>query len=165
MPESVESQNQEVKDNFFDVKDYEGVVIYTTNAEELKDILVQILTLGVYTKTFEVFKDLYSLTFQTISEKERIAGYDLVRIYTEKHENTSRAILDTYSKNVNIASQLVRIKVKDNATQVSQGSMEERVALIEELNEDQVRTISKYLMIFAILTSKAFQSDVALKNS
>lgn len=165
MPETVESQNQEINNDFFEIKDYEGKIIYTTNVEELKDILIQILTLGAYTKTFDVFKDLYSLTFQTISERERISGYDLVRKFTEEHENTSRAILDTYSKNVNIALQLVRIKVKDNATQISQGEMEERIALIEELNEDQVRTISKYLMIFAVLTSKAFNSEEALKNS
>lgn len=165
MPESVESKELEIKDSFFDIKDYEGKVIYTTNPEELKDILIQILTLGVYTKTFEVFKDLYALTYQTVSEKERISGYDLVRVYTEQHENTSRAILDTYSKNVNIALQLVRINIKGNATQVSQASLEERIALIEELNEDQVRNISKYLMIFANLTAKAFASEEALKNS
>lgn len=165
MPESVESQNEQVKDNFFEIKDYEGKVIYTTNPDELKDILIQILTLGVYTKTFEVFKDLYSLTYQTISEKERISGYDLVRLYTEKNENTSRAILDTYSKNVNIALQLVRITIKGNSTQVSQASLEERIALIEELNEDQVRNVSKYLMIFANLTAKAFASEEVLKNS
>jgi hypothetical protein len=165
MAESVESPNEQPKDNFFEIRDYEGKVLYTTTVEELKDILIQILTLGVYTKTFDVFKDLFSLTYQTVSEKERISGYELIRAYTEKNKETSRAILDTYSKNVNIALQLVRIKIKDNTTQVTQGTLEERIALVEELNEDQVRSISKYLMIFANLTSKAFASEEALKNS
>jgi hypothetical protein len=165
MAELVESQEAKVDNSFFEIKDYEGKVLYTTNIDELKDILIQILTLGTYTKTFEVFKDLYYLTYSTISEKERILGYDLVRQFTKDHEDTSRAIIDTYTKNTNIALQLVRIKIQNNTTQVSQGSIEERISFIEELNEDNVREISKWLMVFATLTSKAFNSEQALKNS
>jgi hypothetical protein len=165
MPESVEVKEVEKDNSFFEIRDYENKLIYTTNVEELKEILTQILMTGVFIKEFEVFKDLFYLTFQTISEKERIKAYDLVRIFTKDNEDTSRAILDTYSKNVNIASQLIRIKIKSNTTQVSQGTLEERILLLEELNEDQLRSISKYLMIFATLTAKAFNCEEAIKNS
>ena len=160
------SPEQIKEEEFFKIHDMQGELIYTTNKEELTDVLVGILSSGSFTKTFSLFKGKIELTYQSITEKERMSGYDLIRLNADKLANNASQIqLDAFNAKVNMALQLVRLKVNNNTTPLSQGSLEDRVTLLTEMPEEQVRLINKYLMVFANITNKAFSSEDYLKNS
>lgn len=161
-------KSQDVLNNedFYKIKDLQDNVLYTTNPEELTDVLVNILSTGSYTKSFSLFNGKVELTYISITEKERMAGYDLIRKNADKNvENASQIQLDAYNAKVNIALQLIRIKTNNNTTNLTQGTLEERIQLLSEMPEEQIRLIQKHLMIFANITNKAFSSEEYLKNS
>lgn len=152
-------------ENFFKIEDIQGKLLYTTSEEELTEVLVSILTAGIYVKTFTLFGGKVELTYTSIAEKDRMAGYELMRLYTDKNKEISEIQMQAYNSKVNIALQLVRVKTgSGNTTNLTQGSLEERIALLTELGEEMVRLTSKYLMIFANITSKAFNSEDVIKN-
>ena len=166
-----EEVNETIKVNdFMVIRDVMDQPIYTTNEEELTKVLIDILSLGTFTKTFSVFKGRLDMTFESISEKERMSGIDLVRKFVdgtkdkEGDAQISQIQVEAYRAKVNIALQLVRIKSNGAVTNLREGSLEERVMLLSETPEDVLRTYSKYLMIFANLTAKAFNSEDILKN-
>ena len=161
-------KTQDVLNNedFYKIKDLQDNLLYTTNSEELTDVLVNILSTGAYTKSFSLFGGKIELTYTSISEKDRMSGYDLIRKHADKNaDNLSQVQLDAYNAKVNIALQLVRLKTNGNVTNLTQGTLEERVALLAEMPEEQIRLIQKHLMIFANITNKAFISEEYLKNS
>jgi hypothetical protein len=152
-------------ENFFKIEDIQGKLLYTTSEEELTEVLVSILTAGIYVKTFTLFGGKVELTYTSIAEKDRMAGYELMRLYTDKNKEISEIQMQAYNSKVNIALQLVRVKTgSGNTTNLTQGSLEERIVLLTELGEEMVRLTSKYLMIFANITSKAFNSEDVIKN-
>ena len=162
--EKVEVTKEEKLAEFLKIKDIQDNVIYTCTEPELQEVLQSILLTGSYTNTFSLYNGLLELTYQSITEAERIKGYEVMRDFADKHENASRVLMDAYSAKVNIALQLVRISIKGNVTNLTVGDLEERIKLLSELPEDTVRICSKYLMIFANITAKAFGSEDILKN-
>jgi hypothetical protein len=153
-------------EEFLSIKDYEGKVVYTTTQEELEDVLVNILATGSYTKTFDLFKGKISLTYQSISEEDRMSGYKFMNKFTEDNKDkVSRIEYDSYMSKINIALQLVRVNINKVTTNISQGSLDDRMLLLAKTPEEQIRLYSKYLSIFANITSKAFMSEDILKNS
>lgn len=160
----IQSKEDRLKE-FLSIKDYEGKVVYTTTQEELEDVLVNILATGSYTKTFDLFKGKISLTYQSISEEDRMSGYKFMNEFTEKNDKVSRIEYDSYMSKINIALQLVRVNINKVTTNISQGSLEDRILLLTKTPEEQIRLYSKYLSIFANITSKAFMSEDILKNS
>jgi len=164
--ENTETKETLNGEEFYKIKNLQGEVLYTTNPEELTDVLVGILSTGSYTKTFSLFNGKIELTYSSITEKERMLGYDLIRTNADKNsEKISQIQLDAFNAKVNIALQLNRIKISNNSTNLTQGSLEERVTLLSEMPEEQIRLMNKHLMIFANITNKAFSSDEYLKNS
>lgn len=162
--ENKKTQEQIDYEEFFKIKDIQGNLLYTTTEEELTNVLVSILTTGVFVKTFTLYGGKVELVYTSIAEKDRMSGYELMRQYTDNNKDISEIQMQAYSSKVNIALQLVRIKTNNNTTNLTQGPLEERIALLTELGEDVVRLTSKYLMIFANITSKAFNSENILKN-
>lgn len=154
------------REEFLKIRDLRGEILYTTTSEELEEALVQILSAGSYTKTFEVYGGKVKLTYTSISEKERVASYALMREYQDAHKDSISEIeMQSYSSKVNIAFQLVRVQVNNNITSLTQGTIKERIQLLEETPEEQIRLYNKYLAIFANITGKAFNSEEILKNS
>ena len=99
------SPEQIKEEEFFKIHDMQGELIYTTNKEELTDVLVGILSSGSFTKTFSLFKGKIELTYQSITEKERMSGYDLIRLNADKLANNASQIqLDAFNAKVNIFS-------------------------------------------------------------
>lgn len=159
---------EETLDNkeFYEIKDMQDKLLYKTNPEELTDVLIGILSTGTFVKTFSLFKSKIELTYSSITDEERMLGYDLIRTNADKNSNNlSQIQLDSYNAKVSIALQLNRIKTNGNTTNLTQGSLEERVLLLSKMPEQQVQLFNKYLMIFANITSKAFASEEYLKNS
>lgn len=168
MPDEQVENSQETLNNkdFYQIKNLQDEVLYTTDAEELTEVLVGILATGSYTKTFSLFNGKIELTYNSITEKERMSGYDLIRTNADANASKSSQIqLDAFNAKVNIALQLTRIKTNGNTTNLSQGKLDERVILLSEMPEEQIRLLQKYLMIFANITNKAFSSEEYLKNS
>jgi hypothetical protein len=165
--EEIKKTEEELKkEEFYKIKNLQDEVLYTTNAEELTEVLVGILATGSYTKTFSLFNGKIELTYSSITEKERMSGYDLIRTNADANVNKlSQIQLDAFNAKVNIALQLTRIKTNGNTTNLSQGKLDERVILLSEMPEEQIRLLQKYLMIFANITNKAFSSEEYLKNS
>ncbi len=159
---------EETLDNkeFYEIKDIQDKLLYKTNPEELTDVLVGILSTGSFTKTFSLFKGKVELTYSSITDEERMLGYDLIRTNADKNsDNSSQIQLDSFNAKVSIALQLNRIKTGGNTTNLMQGSLEERVLLLSKMPEQQVQLFNKYLMVFANITNKAFSSEEYLKNS
>jgi len=139
--------------------------IYETSMEELTKVLTDVLSLGSFTKTFSLYGGKLELTYQTLSEGERMSGFENVRVYADKKkDNYSQAQLDAYRAKVNIALQLIRIKTNGSLINLAEGDLNDRIALLSETPEDVVRIYSKYLMVFANLTSRAFNSEEVIKN-
>ena len=149
----------------FEIKDINGEVIYTSTKEELEEVLVSILSAGSYVKTFSLYGGKMELTFTSISEKQRMETYDTIKKYIDAHGGKlSQADVDSYSSKVNIVRQLLRIKTNNNTTNLAEGDIEERIALLSETPEDIIRVYSKYLMIFANITHMAFTNEEIVKN-
>lgn len=165
--EQIEKTPEELKkEEFYKIKNLNEEVIYTTNSEELTEVLVSILSTGSYTKTFSLFDGRIELTYSSITDKERMAGFDLIRTNADENSNKlSQIQLDAFNAKVNISLQLNRIKTNGNTTNLTQGSLAERVQLLTEMPEQQIQLINKYLMVFANITNKAFSSEEYLKNS
>ena len=139
--------------------------VYETSMEELTKVLTDVLSLGSFTKTFSLYNGKLELTYRTLSEGERVSSFEYVRKYVDKHkDNYSQGQLDAFRAKVNISLQLVRIKTNGSVANIAEGSLDDRMALLSETPEDVVRVYSKYLMIFANLTSRAFNSEEAIKN-
>lgn len=154
------------REEFFKIRDLRGEVLYTVTPEELEDALVQILSAGCYVKTFDVLGGKVKLTYTSISEKERLASYKMMREFqTDNKDNLSEIEMQAYTSKVNIACQLVRVQINNNTTNLSQGQVIDRIKLLDETPEEQLRLYNKYLAIFANITSKAFNSEDVLKNS
>ena len=164
--DKIEKTEDQIKlEEFFKIKDINGNVLYTTSETELTDALVSILTTGAFVKTFTLFGGKIELTYTSIADKERISGYELMRLYSDNNKDISEIQMGAYNSKVNIALQLLRIKTNgNNTTNLAQGPLDERIVLLGELGEEMVRLTSKYLMIFANITSKAFNSEDVLKN-
>ena len=159
------TQSSSPVDDFLQIKDFEDKVMYTCTPEELEEVLVSILSVGKYTKTFSLFKGKIELTYDSITDEERSRGYEYIRKYTEENkDNISRIELENYTTKVNLALQLARIKTNGIATNISQGSIDDRILLLKSQPEELLRTCSKYLAIFANITSKAFNTDGAIKK-
>ena len=151
---------------FLEIRDFQDKVVYTTTSKELDEVLTSILTTGVYTKTFDLFKGKISITFQSITEEERMSGYHFINDFTDKEKDKlSRIEYDSYVAKVNIALQLVRTTINGATSNISQGTISDRMMLLVKTPEDQIRLYSKYLSIFANITAKAFSSEELLKNS
>ena len=151
---------------FLEIRDFQDKVVYTTTSKELDEVLTSILTTGVYTKTFDLFNGKISITFQSITEEERMAGYHFINDFTNKEKDKlSRIEYDSYVAKVNIALQLVRTTINGATSNISQGTISDRMMLLVKTPEDQIRLYSKYLSIFANITAKAFSSEELLKNS
>jgi len=139
--------------------------IYKTSMEELTKVLTDVLSLGSFTKTFSLYGGKLELTYQTLSEGERMSGFEVVRKYADKNKDSySQAQLDAYRAKVNIALQLIRIKTNGSTVNLSEGVLDDRLTLLAETPEDLVRVYSKYLMVFANITSRAFNSEGIVKN-
>ena len=152
-------------DDFLQIKDFEDKVMYTCTPEELEEVLVSILSVGKYNKTFSLFKGKIELTYDSITDDERNKGYEYIRKYTDENQDKiSRIQLENYTTKVNLALQLARIKTNGIATNISQGSMEDRILLLSTQPEELIRTCAKYLAIFANITSKAFSSEDTIKK-
>jgi hypothetical protein len=148
-----------------EIKDITGEVIYKVTPEELEEVLINILSAGAHVKTFSLYGGKLELTYTSISEKERMATYEMMRKYADANEGKiSKIDMDSYSAKVNIAYQLIRIKTNGNVANIASGPFEERIALLCETPEDVVRVYSKYLMIFANITAMAFNNEEVLKN-
>lgn len=168
MPDTEEKKTEETLNDqeFYKIKDIQGKVLYTTSSEELTEVLVAILSTGSFTKTFNLFDNRIDLTYSSITEEERMSGYDLIRNNADKvKDNASQIQLDAYNAKVSIALQLKRVKIGGVTTNLTQGSLEDRVLLLTKMPEQQVLLFNKYLMIFANLTGKTFSSEEYLKNS
>jgi len=164
--EQVQKTEKELElEEFLKIKDYNGDTVYTTSKEELDDVLVSILATGSFTKTFDLFNGKISLTYQSISQDERMNGYKFMSKYTEDHKDISKIEYDSYMANINIALQLIRVSINKNTTNISQGELSDRLMLLSKTPEDQIRLYSKYLSIFVNITAKAFASEDVLKNS
>lgn len=162
----VETCVEDKTTEFLKIRDYSGEVVYTSSLEELEKALTDILSTGSFTKTFNLWDGKIQLTYQSISEKERMQGYKLIREYTDKNkDNLSKIEHDAYQAKVNLALQLTRITVNKIPTNISQGQLEERILLLMDTAEDQIRLYGKYLSIFANITARAFSSEEVLKNS
>jgi len=152
-------------DEFLLIKNYEDKVLYTCTVEELEEVLISILSAGVYTKTFTLFNGKIELTYQSITDEERNKGYELIRTYTETNKDKlSRIQLDNYTSKVNLALQLVRIKTNGIGTNMQQGDLDERILLLTGQPEELLRLCSEKLAVFANITSKAFVSEDAIKK-
>ena len=152
-------------EEFLKIKDYNGDVVYTTTKEELEDVLMSVLATGSFTKTFDLFNNKISLTYESISQEDRMKGYKFMSKYTEEHKDISKIEYDSYMANISIALQLIRVSINKNVTNISQGELSDRLLLLSKTPEDQIRLYSKYLSIFANITAKAFASEDVLKNS
>ena len=161
--EEVDSKERYLKD-FLSIKDIEDKVLYTCTKDELEKVLTDIITTGKYVKTFSPFGKILSITFESVIEKDRVNAYNLVRKFAKENEDVSRLVMDSYSNKVNIALQLSRIEINGNVTPLSQADLTERITFLEELPEETVKTLGKYLFVFANITSKAFNSEELIKN-
>ena len=95
-----------------------------------------------------------------------MAGYHFINDFTNKEKDKlSRIEYDSYVAKVNIALQLVRTTINGATSNISQGTISDRMMLLVKTPEDQIRLYSKYLSIFANITAKAFSSEELLKNS
>ena len=149
----------------FNIRDIFGKTIYTTNEQELEEVLLGILSTGAYVKTFDLFNGKAQITYTTISELKRQKGYALLRDNIEANkENLSKAMADSYQVKVNIALQILRIKIDGHTTNLAEGSIEDRITYLGELPEEMLRLLSKHLMIFANITNMAFNREETLKN-
>lgn len=166
MAEEVVSPESKVEINeFLLIKDRMGEVIYTCDVKEFEEVIDNILSLGVYTKTFKLFGGKIELTFETITDEQRGEGFEFIRAYMDKNtEKLSQIQIDSYTPKVNLALQLIRITTKGVSTPIRTGSLDERMKLLTSTPEDLLRLYGKYLAIFANITSKAFNSEDALKN-
>ena len=173
MPEDVKLSNEEAEakekaqelEEFLSIKDMDGNLIYKSSKEELTDVLTSILTTGKFVKTFNPFKGIVELTYESITNEKRTKAYELVKEYADNHKDTSRLILDSYTSKVNAALQLVRIQIgKSEPINLSQVDLIERIKFLTEMPEETVNLVSKYLMVFANITSRAFNSEEILKN-
>jgi hypothetical protein len=167
-PEELEKEKME---EFLKIYGVMGEVVYTTTTEELTKVLTDILTMGSFTKTFSIFNSRLEMTFESITEKERMNSYDLVRKFIDSNKSEkdgatqlSQAQIEAYRAKVNVALQLLRIKVSTSPINLREKPLEERIMFFSETPEDVMRTYSKYLMIFANITAKAFSSEDILKN-
>lgn len=160
------TQEQLNSEEFYKINDIQGKLLYTTTKEELTNVLVDILSTGSYTKTFSLFNGKVELTYTSITDKERMSGFELIRTNADAvSEKSSQIQLDAFNAKVNIALQLIRIKTNNNTTPLNQAPLEDRVKLLTEMPEEQLRLMNKYLTIFANITSKSFSSEEYLKNS
>ena len=159
-----EELEKEQLDSFLAIKDFNEEVVYTTTVDELKEVLTEILLGGAYTKTFTLYGGLLELTFSTVNDKERNESYSLIRKFAKENEDASRMMADSYSSKTNIACQLLRVKIKDTVTNLRSIDISERILFLEQLEEDIIRTMSKYLIVFSTLSFKAFESDKVIKN-
>jgi len=110
LPTKEDLKKKELQE-FLQIKDFEQKTVYTTTPEELEEVLVSILSTGSYTKTFELFGGKILLTYQSITEEERISGYKFLSEFTEKNKDVSRIEYDAYMAKINIALQLVRTTI------------------------------------------------------
>lgn len=163
--DETKTQEQIKREEFFKIKDMQDNLLYTTTEKELTDVLVSIVATGAYVKTFSLFDGKIELTYTSIAEKDRVTGYELMRKFADSNKEISEIQMAAYNSKVNLALQLVRLKTNNNTTNLTQGPLEERIALLAELSEDMVRLTSKYLMIFANITAKAFSCEDIIKNS
>ena len=132
----------------------------------MTEVLISILSTGAYTKTFSLFKGKIELTYTSITEQERMKGFELIRLNADKNIGKQSQIeANAYNSKINMALQLIRIKINNNKTELSKGTLEERTKLLEEMPEEQLKLINKYLIIFSNITNKAFESEDYLKNS
>jgi hypothetical protein len=168
MSEEVNKKSEEElnKEEFYKIKNLQDDLLYTTNSEELTEVLVSILSTGAYTKTFSLFKGKIELTYTSITEQERMKGFGLIRINADENIGKQSQIeANAYNSKVNMALQLIRIKVNNNKTELTKGDLKERIQLLEEMPEEQLKLINKYLIVFSNITNKAFESEEYLKNS
>lgn len=165
--DEVKKKEEELKkEEFYKIKNLNDELLYTTTPEELTEVLVGILSTGSYTKTFKLFGGRVELTYTSVTDKERMSAYDLIRLNADANAKTSSQIqLDSYNAKVSIALQLIRIKNNDVTTNLTQGSLEDRVKLLTEMPEEQLKLYNKYLVVFSTITNKAFASEEYLKNS
>lgn len=173
MPEEVQLSKEELEakrkaqelEEFLSIKDMDGNLIHKTSKEELTNVLTSILTTGKFVKTFDPFNGLVKLTYESVSNEKRTKAYELVKTYADEHKDTSRLILDAYTSKVNTALQLIRIEIgKSDPINLSTVDMVERIKFLTEMPEETVNLASKYLMVFANITSRAFNSEEVLKN-
>jgi hypothetical protein len=164
--ETKKTEEELKKEEFFKIKNLQDDVLYTTNSEELTEVLINILSTGAYTKTFSLFNGKIELTYTSITEQQRLKGYELIRLNADASLGKQSQIeANAYNARVNMALQLIRIKVNNNKTELSKGTLEERVKLLEEMPEEQLKLINKYLLVFSNITNKSFESEEYLKNS
>ena len=84
----------------FKIISKDETLLYQTNQQELDDCFYAIISIMSWTKTFSVGKKL-KLTFNTISEDQKMALLTSVREWSEKN-NASNNMFDQYSANDNL---------------------------------------------------------------
>ena len=163
--EKAKQEAEQKKKEFLEIRDFQGKLMYTCTDGEFEEIISETLMLGKFTKTFPLLQGKIELTYETICEKDRAAGYKYIREYTEKNKDKlSQIELDSFTSKVNIILQLVRIKNHGNTINLVQGEFDDRIALLNEAPELQVMLYSRWLGVFANITNKAFNYEDVLKN-
>ena len=166
-PESQAEQDRKAIEELCVIRDMKGNVIYKVEDDEFEKVLTDILSSGRYTKQFSLYGGKLKFVFNSISEKQRQLAYETLRLFIEGKRdkdgnlNLSDDEIHSYNAKISIASQLDRIEIQGNTTPLSSGTLNERIALLADMPEEQVRVLSQYLFIFTQITSRAFSPALA----
>jgi len=136
----------------FDITNRTGEVIFRADQELYTRIVTDILTVGNYVHTFNIFEGKLTATFKTISAPERIELFNKVKDIENGYE-ADMIMLTHYLDRIKWNGADIQIAGTDDG--------ENKLRLLPEL---VMNKIIQYYGVFLSLTNNAFEQDDVVKN-
>ena len=137
--------------------------MYISNEDEFDECFYNILSLGVWTKTFEIGKRL-KLTFTTIDADAKMQLLKEVREWGDAEKATSQ-MFDQFITRTNLSRYLSTIELNGTMINLRQGDIAKKLELLGGMAEQAITLYGNWLYVFQEIIRRSLTSQVAIKNS